>query len=120
MLRRVERPEVAACELANAMCQIIPDQYQTRPDGEDSIALTWKDAWDAAIGAWTTIADLGNALREKAGISGEGPTAGCRLMLRSEAADVPRRREPADAAADGAEGAGWRKSPSQLYRFDQT
>ena len=104
MLRRVERLEVAAYELANAMSQTIPDQYRTRPDGGDYTAETWKDALDAAIHAWTMIAELGDALREKARIPGDGPTAECRLRRRGESTDVdPAARFLADdpEQADG-------------------
>ena len=74
MLRRVERLEVAAYELANAVFQTIPEQYRPRRNDDDYIAEMWREALDAAIGAWGRTADLGEALREKAGIPGYGPT----------------------------------------------
>ena len=91
MLRGVERLEVAAYDLANAVFQTIPDQYRTRPDGDDFIAETWKEALHAAIHAWTMSGDLGDTLREKAGIRGDGPTTECRLLRPGEAAVSIRR-----------------------------
>ena len=78
MLRRVERLEVAAYELADAVFQAIPEQYRTRRNDDDYIAEVWRKALDAAISAWGRTTDLGQALRGKAGILSYGPTAKCR------------------------------------------
>ena len=100
MLKKVDRLELAAYELANAASQTIPDQYRSPPTNGDFIAESWKDAFDATIHAWSRMFDLGTALREKAGIPGDGPTANCRLLRRGETPiDSPCQNEADDGVA---------------------
>ena len=76
MLRKVEAFEVAADKLASAVLKTIPAQYQKSSCAGDFIAETWRDARDAAIRASLMIGDLGEALREKAGVRSDCPDAG--------------------------------------------
>ena len=100
MLKKVDRLEVASWELADGVFQAIPGQYRTRPSNGDFIAESWKTALGAAIHAWMMFADLGDALREKAGIPGDGPTAGCRLLRDGAATDVQSPPQIAESAPD--------------------
>ncbi len=83
MVNRVERFEVAAFALADAIFQSIPQQYRHGYEAGDWIGESWNEGLKAAVRLWTTVEDLGDLVREKAGIERDGPTAECRLIRRS-------------------------------------
>ena len=87
MVKRVERFEILAYELACQIRQAVPQMYRDNPETTDPIGSGWNESLKAAIHLWTMVEDLGDDLRHKAGIEREGPTAYCRL--RGDGLDEP-------------------------------
>ncbi len=80
MAGRVDRIEVAAFKLADAIFQTIPGQYMK--GSEDTIGESWHESLTTAIDLWTAVSCLGSVLREKLGVEGDGPTGDCHLTRK--------------------------------------
>ncbi len=71
MARKVTELEERALVLEGDMAELIPDQYLEHADcGADPLGLAqaWRNASDAALNAYCALAELGDILRNKAGI----------------------------------------------------
>jgi hypothetical protein len=86
--------EVRAFELTDAIYQIAPEQYLEDAKPSDPMGMAWRQVIEAAIHLWTCIGDLGDELRQKAGIEGDGPTDHCRLARRSPGELLRDAQEP--------------------------
>ena len=82
MAGRVERIEVAAFKLADAIFQTIPEQYRKGSEPNDWIGGAWNESLKTALNLWIEVSGLSDLLREKAGIESEGPTADCQLVRK--------------------------------------
>ncbi len=74
-MRRVDRWEAMAFNLANEIAKAIPEQYRTNPPPQDWVARAWKDTYEAAVHLWTQVTDLDEEVRARLGLPGDGPTA---------------------------------------------
>ena len=82
MAKRVDCLEVAAFQLVDAILQTIPEQYQADFEKGDLVGQAWNESYNTAADLWMAIGDLGELLRKKAGIKGEGPTEKWELVRR--------------------------------------
>lgn len=74
MAKKVTELEKRAMVLEADVAELIPGQYMKRDNcGPDPLGLgqAWKNAADAALNAYCALAELGDILRNKAGISVE-------------------------------------------------
>ena len=73
-LKRLGTLEVEAYEIARRLSEMMPASYRDKPDTDDAVAETWRDALAAAVKLRRELSELGMYIRERAGIPGHGPT----------------------------------------------
>jgi len=97
MIRRVEALEVAGLQLARRMAAAVPEVYLDNdrlPAREDELTLAWRECYRTAFRLWRTLTRLGDAVRRRAGVHRDGPTAGC-TPWDDPGSDPPRQEPPA-------------------------
>ena len=91
MVRKIEALELAAYELAEKLLQIIPEQYLAQEgdldEWSDRVAASWRYTLDGVVAGWLRLRYLNGLLRQKAGLSGYGPTGGFELVRRGALQD---------------------------------
>ena len=75
MAKRVTALEERALQLTIDLLKIAPTQYRDHRNDGDPFNAAWNKAVDLAHDSLFAIADLGNLVREKAGITETGPVA---------------------------------------------
>ena len=87
MAKRVTALEDRALQLTDDLLKIVPSQYLGHPNDGDPFNAAWNRAVDRVYDSLFAIADLGNLVREKAGITEPGPVA--RLVEKEKESEEP-------------------------------
>ena len=75
--KRVTDLEARSLQLMLDTAKIAPEHYREKPDEQDALCMAWNDAASQTSIALFALADLGDLVREKAGITEPGPWARC-------------------------------------------
>ena len=73
--KRVTDLEARSLQLMLDTAKIAPEHYREKPDEQDALCMAWNDAASQTSIALFALADLGDLVREKAGITEPGPVA---------------------------------------------
>ena len=74
---RVTDLEARSLELMLDTANIAPEHYREKPNEQDALCMAWNDAASQTSIALFALADLGDLVRQKAGITELGPWARC-------------------------------------------
>ena len=75
MAKRVTALEDRVLQLTRDLFKIAPQQYLDHPNDRDPLNMAWNKAVDRTHDSMYAVVDLGNLVREKAGITEPGPVA---------------------------------------------
>ena len=75
MAKKVAELEEQAMGLSADVLLTMPAQYRERPDFKDALNVAWNAAVEATMLASIKLEELGDLLRQKAGITEPGPAA---------------------------------------------
>lgn len=102
MAKKVTIAEQMAVNLFEEMLRICPEHYDHRTGRYDRLGDAWRAAVDSAAHALRSVEELGNLVREKAGITAPGPARAA--LDRNNEAAAQRVAKTAANAGEGTAG----------------